>query len=87
MGDDVPVQHWSHHAGWFYRDDKKGYFYGTGVDADYSGEIPESFEMRDIPASYYLVFGHPKFDYLKDNGEVMKRVEALAWTFDPRMLG
>ncbi len=86
----VPLQHpvvWSHHAGWFYQDDKKGYFYGTGADADYSGEIPEGFEMRDIPASYYLVFGHPKFDYLKDNGEVMKRVETLAWTFDPRMLG
>lgn len=86
----VPVQHpvvWSHHAGWFYRDDKKGYFYGTGVAEDYSGPIPEGFEVYDIPASYYLVFGHPKYDYMKDNGEVMKRVEQIAWSFDPRTLG
>lgn len=77
----VTVQHpvvWSHHAGWFYKNGKKGYFYGTGVASDYAGEIPEGFEVRDIPASFYLVFGHPKYDYMKDNGEVMKRVETLA---------
>jgi AraC-like DNA-binding protein len=86
----VPVQHpvvWSHHAGWFYKDGNKGYFYGTGVADDYSGVIPEGFEVYDIPESYYLVFGHPKYDYMKDNGEVMKRVEQLAWSFDPRILG
>lgn len=86
----VPFQHpvvWSHHAGWFYRDGRKGYFYGTGVPEDYSGVIPDGFEVHDIPASYYLVFGHPKFDYLRDNGEVMSRVERLAWSFDPETLG
>ena len=54
---------------------------------DYSGEIPAGFEIRTIPGSYYLVFGHPKYDYLKDNGEVMNRVEKLAWGFDPKTLG
>ncbi len=86
----VPIQHpvvWSHHAGWFYQDGKKGYFYVTGVAEDYSGFIPENFEVHDIPASYYLVFGHPKYDYMKYNSEVMKRVENLAWSFDPRTLG
>ena len=76
----VPVQHpvvWAHHAGWFYNAGKKGYFYGSGVAEDYAGVIPEGFEVRDVPASYYLVFGHPKYDYMKDNGEVMKRVEEL----------
>ena len=86
----VPFQHpvvWSHHAGWYYENGKKGYFYGTGVSPEYAGEIPEGFVRRTIPAGYYLVFGHPKFDYYRDNAEVMTRVETLAWNFDPRTLG
>lgn len=86
----VPVQDpvvWSHHAGWFYKGEAKGYFYGTGVSENYTGIIPTGFEAHVVPASYYLVFGHPKFDYMKDNQEVMKRVEELAWSFDPRTLG
>lgn len=86
----VPMQHpvvWSHHAGWYYENGKKGYFYGTGVLPDYDGPIPKGFEIRTIPASYYLVFGHPKYDFWKDNGEVMSRVESLAWNFDPNSLG
>ena len=76
-----------HHAGWYYQDGKKGYFYGTGVPVDYAGSIPRGFEMRNIPESYYLVFGHPKYDYLRDNAEVMRRVENLAWNFDPGSVG
>ncbi len=37
---------------------------------------------KEFPASYYLVFFHPSFDYLKDNCEVMKQVENLAWNYD-----
>ena len=44
-------------------------------------------EMREVPASYYLVFFHPPFDFLKDCAEVMDRVEALAWNFDPAAKG
>ena len=86
----IPFQHpvvWSHHAGWYYQGGTKGYFYGTGVPSDYSGVVPPKFEVRDIPESYYLVFGHPKYDYLRDNGEVMRRVEDLAWNFDPKSMG
>lgn len=86
----IPFQHpvvWSHHAGWVYKDGKKGYFYGAGLFTDYDGEIPKGFTICDIPQSYYLVFGHPKFEYPKDNAEVMKRVETLAWNFDPRSMG
>lgn len=86
----IPFQHpvvWSHHAGWFYENGQKGYFYGTGVFPDYAGEIPQGFIRRSIPAGYYLVFGHPKYDYYRDNGEVMKCVEDMAWNFDPRTLG
>lgn len=76
-----------HTAGWFYDKDKKGYFYGFGVSHDYQGVIPDGFEIKEIPASYYLVFFHPPFDFLKDNGEVMEKVENLAWNFDPGTKG
>ena len=36
---------------------------------------------------YYLVFFHPPFDYLKDNGEVMGKVEKLAWNYEPQAEG
>ena len=64
----VPFQDpvvWAHHAGWFYpdgKDGKRGYFYGAGVSPDYDGPIPAGFASREIPGSYYLVFGHPKYD-------------------------
>lgn len=76
-----------HTAGWFYDKDKKGYFYGFGVPHDYQGVIPDGFEIKEIPASYYLVFFHPPFDFLKDNGEVMEKVENLAWNFNPGTKG
>ena len=76
-----------HTAGWQKVNGEHKYFYGTGVPLDYSGKIPEGFELREIPASYYLVFYHPTFDYLKDNGEVMGRVEGLAWNYDIEKFG
>ena len=74
----------SHQAGWCYENGQKGYFYGFGVAVDYSGPIPKGFEIREIPASTYLVFFHPPFDYLADNGEVMTMVEDLAWNYNPK---
>ncbi len=74
-------------AGWTWEGRERNYFFGTGVDCDYTGEIPEGFELREIPESYYLVFSHPPFDYLSENVEVMKRVEELAWNFDPASIG
>lgn len=72
-----------HTAGWFYENGQKGYFYGFGVPMDYSGEIPKGFEGKEVPESTYLVFFHPPFDYLPENGEVMGRVEELAWNYKP----
>ena len=75
-------------AGWSWENGERKYFFGSGVPIDYKGEIPEGFELRgEFPGSYYLVFGHQPFDYLSENGEVMKRVEELAWNFDPKSLG
>lgn len=74
-------------AGWKWNGKEKSYFFGAGVECDYAGKIPEGFELHEIPESYYIVFSHPPFDYPADNREVMKRVEDLAWSFDPTPLG
>jgi len=74
-------------AGWFYRNGKKGYLYGIPVPLDYDGPVPEGMECRVIPESEYLVFHHPPFDYLKDNGAVMKAIEDTAWNYDPKAKG
>lgn len=71
-----------HTAGWYYVNGERHYFYGLGVPTDYDGPVPEGFEVKEFPGSYYLVFYHPPFDYMGDNGEVMGRVEDLAWNFD-----
>ena len=71
-----------HTAGWTVSGGRRSYFYGTGVSTNYAGKIPDGFELRELPASYYLVFYHPAYDFLKDNGEVMGRVENLAWNYD-----
>ncbi len=75
-------------AGWTWKEGGRGYFFGTGVPFDYNGEIPDGFELRGaFPGSYYIVFCHQPFDYLSENVEVMKRVEELAWNFDPKTIG
>ena len=75
-------------AGWTWEKGERTYFFGAGVESDYAKSIPEGFELRgEFPDSYYIVFSHPPFDYLTDNVEVMKRVEELAWNFDPTPLG
>lgn len=75
-------------AGWATENNECHYFFGAGVNTDYADEIPEGFELRgEFPGSYYLVFYHPPFDYLTGNCEVMKRVEEMAWSFDPHTIG
>ncbi len=77
-----------HTAGWAWKDGKRSYFYGAGMPVEYDGEVPEGFELRGtFPESFYIVFSHPPFDYARDNAEVMRRVEELAWSFDPTPLG
>ena len=78
----------SHTAGWKWVNGERKYFYGLGVDADYSGPVPEGFILTDIiPESYYIVFSHPPFHYLSENEEVMRRVRELAWNFNPETIG
>lgn len=78
----------AHTAGWTWNNGERSYFYGLGVNPDYDGEIPEGFELRGLfEESDYIYFIHPPFDYLSENSEVMKRVDELAWNFDPTTIG
>ena len=76
-----------HTAGWYWKAGKRGYCYGLGVDSSYRGPVPEGFEIKEVPGSYYLVFYHPAFDFLKDCETVVNRVEQMAWSFDPAEMG
>jgi len=73
----------AHTAGWYYVNGERRYFYGMGVSNDYNGPLPKGFEIRSFPGSYYETFFHPAFDYPEQNGEVMGRVEKLAWGHKP----
>ena len=77
----------AHTAGWKLTDGKRIYFYGTGVDTEYRGPVPDGFEIREIPESDYLVFSYPAFDYMTENVDVMTAVEDLARNFDPKEMG
>jgi AraC-like DNA-binding protein len=75
-------------AGWTWESGERNYFFGSGVDVNYTGSIPEGFELRGpFPASYYIVFSHPHFLYPDENDDVMGRVENLAWNFIPEQIG
>lgn len=76
-----------HTSGWFWENGKRGYFYGLGVSADYDGEIPEGFSIREFPQSYYMVFCHPAFDFMTECEKVVGGVEEMAWNFDPATKG
>lgn len=77
----------AHTAGWKKENGKNIYFYGTGIPLDYEGEVPAGFEIREFPASDYLVFSYPSFDFMSENGDVMGSVEKLAKMFDAGSMG
>ena len=76
-------------AGWDNRDGGRRYFFGSGIDIGAKDvQVPDGFELRgEFPGSFYLVFSHPPFKYPEENGDVMRRVEELAWNYDPAPLG
>jgi AraC-like DNA-binding protein len=78
----------AHTAGWTWKNGERSYFYGLGLNVDQEVEIPEGFEIRGVfEESEYIFFSHPPFDFETENGEVMRRVEELAWNFDPATIG
>lgn len=50
-------------------------------------KIPQGFEIKEFPASDYLVFSYPVFDFMSENADVMSAVEKLAFSYDPAEMG
>ncbi|WDV46416.1 AraC family transcriptional regulator [Clostridiaceae bacterium M8S5] len=77
----------THTAGWFREGEVLGYFYGIPVPYDYEGDIPKDMQCKVVGQSDYIVFYHPPFNYIKENSQVVERVDSIAWTFNPHILG
>ena len=62
------------------------YVQGVEVEPDYAGEIPEGFEVIDLPASTYLLFRGEPFaeeDYVAAIGEIWDAEKK----YDPAFIG
>lgn len=62
------------------------YVQGVEVEPDYSGEVPEGFEVIDLPASTYLLFRGEPFaeeDYVAAIGEIWDAEKK----YDPAFIG
>ncbi len=62
------------------------YAHAVEVAADYSGEVPQGFDIIDLPPCKYLIFqGEPYDDekYAEAVGKCMKNIEK----FDPKVYG
>ena len=56
--------------------------WGARLPADWQGEVPPQFRLRDVPEGEYLVFEHGPFDYEQENCTVEEKVEAAMSSFD-----
>lgn len=74
-------------GGWYEEAGKKGYLYGVEVPADYRGPVPEGMVVMDIPASRYVVFHHPPYDFDTLDGAVWKALREASSAYDPGKAG
>ena len=62
------------------------YVQGVEVSADYSGKIPEGFEVITLPAATYLMFqGEPFAE--EDFGTAIQQVQDAIKKYDPTIIG
>ena len=62
------------------------YVQGVEVADDYSGEIPEGFDIIELPAAQYLMFQGEPFKE-EDYCEAIVEVQRAAKKYDPALLG
>lgn len=68
---------------------KKGtskYVQGVEVNTDYDGEVPDGFDMIELPAAKYLMFQGEPFNE-EDYCEAIVEVQRAAKKYDPALLG
>ena len=70
----------------FIEPDTSEYVQGVEVEADYKGEIPEGFDIIDLPQAKYLIFqGEPFKD--EDYCEAIEALWEAEKKYDPTVLG
>lgn len=69
------------------RDGKSEYVQGVEVPLDYNKEIPEGFELVDLPAYSVMVFQGEPYDDDEKFGEEISKVWDYLKTFDPSIYG
>jgi AraC-like DNA-binding protein/predicted transcriptional regulator YdeE len=74
-------------GGWYDHEGRSGYLYGVEVPADYGGPVPEGMRVRDVPATDYVVFRHPPYDFDSQDAAVWKAIRAAVAAYDPRAAG
>lgn len=62
------------------------YVQGVEVPVDYSGDIPEGFDIIDLPAAEYLMFTGEPFEE-EDYSEAIAQVKAAIKKFNPENIG
>lgn len=62
------------------------YVQGVEVDVDYAGEIPDGFEVIELPASKYLMFQGEPFKE-EDYCNAIKAVQTSMNSYDPSIIG
>jgi predicted transcriptional regulator YdeE len=74
-------------GGWYEENGKKGYLYGVEVPADYAGPVPDGMTMIDVPATEYVVFRHPPYDFDTQDAAVWKAIREAVASYDPGARG
>lgn len=70
----------------FVKEGTSVYVQGVEVPLDYSGEVPNGFEVITLPACKYLMFqGEPFAE--KDFGAAIEEVQAAIKKYDPQIMG
>lgn len=62
------------------------YVQGVEVDTDYDGEIPEGFDVIELPAAKYLMFQGEPFEE-EDYCQAIEEVQAAIKKYDPAVIG
>ena len=69
-----------------YRAGGSEYVQGVETQADYSGEVPQGFDVIDLPAARYLMFqGEPFAE--EDYCEAIEAVQTSMDSYDPSVIG
>jgi AraC-like DNA-binding protein/predicted transcriptional regulator YdeE len=74
-------------GGWYEEGGRKGYLYGVEVGADYAGPVPAGMVLMDVPATEYVVFRHPKYDFDTQDAAVWKALGEAVAAYDPALKG